>query len=393
MKKIIIGIFLVLTLILFSRDDTSNNTSKVLEANSLKEEKRGLFFSYIELEKYVKDSNFSKMKKNIDNVISNVKKMNFNLLVLQVRSASDAIYESSIFPWSNSISQEEGVKSIDVLAYFLQVAHKEGIDVYAWVNPYRVRTNDDVSSISEKNPAYKYIGTDTLYVGGGIYYNPSKKEVVDLIVEGVREIVDNYEVDGVIFDDYFYPNNEIDIKDYENYLLTNENISKTEYNLMIVSNMVEKVHEVCKGKNVLFGVSPEGNINNNYEKNFADVKLWLKSDLYIDFIMPQIYYGFFNETQSFPKVLEEWSNLIANKNIKMLVALAFYKVGRFDEYAKSGGNEWLNNDNIIMKEIISSRNIKQYEGFCLFRYGFLFDESLYSNTSLQEINNMQKILK
>ena len=80
MKKIIIGIFLVLTLILFSRDDTSNNTSKALEANSFKEEKRGLFFSYIELEKYVKDSNFSKMKKNIDNVISNVKKMNFNLL-------------------------------------------------------------------------------------------------------------------------------------------------------------------------------------------------------------------------------------------------------------------------------------------------------------------------
>ena len=77
----------------------------------------------------------------------------------------------------------------------------------------------------------------------------------------------------------------------------------------------------------------------------------------------------------------------------MLVALAFYKVGRFDEYAKSGSDEWLNNSNIIMKEIIISRNMKHYDGFCLFRYGFLFDESLYSNTSLQEINNMKKILK
>ena len=109
--------------------------------------------------------------------------------------------------------------------------------------------------------------------------------------------------------------------------------------------------------------------------------------------MPQIYYGFLNETQSFPKVLSEWNNLITNNNIDLLIALAFYKVGSYDEYAKSGSNEWLNNTDIIMKEVIHSRNSKHYTGFCLFRYGFLFDKKLYTKTSLQEIRNLKKILK
>ena len=388
MKKMkSIGIIIILLLfIAYSRSG-----SKEVMAQK-KDEKRGVFFSYIELENYIKNDDIAIMKKNIDKAIDNISKMNLNMIVLQVRSASDAIYESTIFPWSVSIGSEEGVKSFDVLDYFLRKAHKKEVMVYAWINPYRVRTTDDVNSISIKNPAYKYIGTDTLFVGGGIYYNPSKVAVRDLIVDGVKELVDNYEVDGVLFDDYFYPNNEIDMNDYLEYVKKNGEIDKKDYNLLMVNKMIKRVHSVCREKKIPFGVSPEGNIENNYTKNFADVRLWLKSSQYVDFIMPQLYYGFFNETKAFFQVLEEWNKLILNDNIELLVALAFYKVGQFDYYAKSGSNEWINNEDIIMREIMLSRNIKSYDGFCLFRYGFLFDEKLFSKTSLQEIKNLKKIL-
>ena len=142
----------------------------------------------------------------------------------------------------------------------------------------------------------------------------------------------------------------------------------------------------------LFGVSPDGNIENNYKKVFADVKKWCSSNLYIDFIMPQVYYGFFNETKPFKEVIDEWESIITDENVKFYVALAFYKVGEVDNYAKSGKEEWINNSDIIMREIITSRNLNKYQGFSLFRYDYIFNEAMYNEVTVMEIENMKKVL-
>ena len=118
---------------------------------------------------------------------------------------------------------------------------------------------------------------------------------------------------------------------------------------------------------------------------------WCVDD-YVDFIMPQVYYGFFNESKAFKTVIDEWNNLIKNDDIKLYIALAFYKVGLVDKYARSGSDEWILNDDIIMREIILARNLKYYEGFSLFRYGYLFDSTLYTDTTMLEIKNIKKIL-
>lgn len=387
-KKVIILVFFIVVCFFVFNGNAENE-----EKENRFVEDRGIFISYIELSKYVKNNDNLKSMSNVDKMINNIYNMGFNMIILQVRSFSDAIYKSDLYPWSSSVSSSEGIDpGYDVLKYFIEKAHEKGIKIYAWINPYRVRTTEDINSITDINPAFKYINTDTLYVGDGIFYNPSKKEVEEMVVKGVEEVVKNYDVDGVLFDDYFYPNSDIDIDDYEEYISKNEFMEIDEYHLIVINNMVKKVHEVCSKYNVSFGISPDGNINNNYTKVFADVKRWMNSSEYVDFIMPQIYYGFYNETQGFKKVIDEWSSLLLSDEIDLYIALAFYKVGSLDTWARIGADEWINNDNIIMREIILSRNLDKYKGFSLFRYDYLFNEEFYTTTTLKEIENMKKVL-
>ena len=382
MKKILV--IIVLSIVLISNIKLDRTSIK-------KEETRAIFVSYIELNKYIKGNDYEISKRNIRKIIKNIKRLKCNTIILQVRSASDAIYKSNIYPMSLNIVNTEYDDYYDVLDYFIKESHKSNVKVIAWINPYRIRTTCDKTTITEKNPAYKYLDTDIVYINNGIYYNPSKQETEDLIVKGVEEVL-NYDVDGILFDDYFYPDNNIDKKDYEEYIKNNEFIEEKNYRLNIVNKMVKRVYKTCKNKNIKFGISPDGNIDNNYNKNYADVKSWLKSNEYIDFIMPQIYYGFYNSTRDYIKVTKEWENLIENKDIELYIALAFYKVGMEDKYAKSGFNEWIDNDNIIMREILLSRNLKNYKGFSLFRYENIFNEEIYTKTSIKEIENLKKIL-
>ncbi len=390
MKRLFV--LIILSIICIGVCISKNNTGGVNIQKQESKEVRAIFISYIELNKYIKDKNVDTSKENIRLMISNIKNLGFNTAIVQIRSFSDAIYESNIFPWSSTVSTEEGVyPGYDVLEYFIEMCNLNNISIYGWINPYRVRSS--ITSISEKNPAYKYVGTDYLYEDDGIFYNPSKQEVEDLIVDGVEEVVTNYKLDGILFDDYFYPNQDLDYLDYLQYLENNSHIDFDNYHFMIINKMIKRVHEVCQDNNVLFGVSPDGNIENNYTKVFADVKTWLEGNQYVDFIMPQVYYGFFNETKAFKSVIDEWNSLIKNEEIDLYIALAFYKVGVVDNYAKSGINEWIDNNNVIMREILLSRNLKHYKGFSLFRYDYLFDNSLYTNTTMFEIENMKKVLK
>lgn len=357
----------------------------------INQETRAVFISYIELEEYIKKEDQTLSQRNIDKMIENIKENHLNTIILQVRPSSDAIYHSKIYPTSKYIVKEEGEAFYDVLDYFIKKAHQKNIKLIAWINPYRIRTTEEIESISKKNPAYFYLNTDTIYIKNGVFYNPSKEEVTNLIIEGVKELLE-YEIDGLLMDDYFYPDDEIDQKDYEEYIKNNSYLTKEEYHLQIINQMIEKVHKECQKKEVKFGISPDGNIENNYQKHYADVRKWLNSNQYIDFIMPQIYYGFYNSTKDYTKVIKEWESLIKEDSIEFFIALAYYKIGLEDQYAKAGKEEWIQNNNIIMKEVILSRNRKNYKGFALFRYDSIFSRTDCPNC-IQELENLKKIIK
>ena len=364
-----------------------------MKPNNIEEKKeeeiRAVFISYIELSEYINKDSIELSKNNIKTIIKNCQKMNLNTIILHTVIATDAIYKSNIYPFSSYVSKNEGEFTFDILAFFIKEAKKNNIKIIAWINPYRIRTTANIESIDKSSPAYKYLNTDTIYIEDGIYWNPAKKEVEDLIVEVVKEIL-NYKIDGLLMDDYFYKNENMDNIDYQEY---KEKMTKEEFHLQVISNMVKKVYEECKKKNIKFGISPDGNINNNYKIHFADVKKWMSIDGYIDYIMPQIYYGFYNSIKSYKNVLDEWVSLIKKEDILFIPALAFYKIGKIDSYAKEGREEWIYNDNIIMREIILARNKKNYKGFALFRYDNIFKTDMYTANSIEEIENLKKIIQ
>lgn len=399
MKKLIVVmiIFVVITFFVIENKANDKKETNVVSFN-LNDEKRAVFISYIELGEYIRGKDNNTSKNNINKMLDNIKEDNFNMVILHVRPFSDAIYESSIFPYSRYVADKEGDNpGYDILKYFLGEAHKRKIEVHAWINPYRVRNTTDTSDISKDNPAYKYLNTNHVKIieNKGIFYNPASSEVTKLIVDGIVEIIKNYDVDGIHFDDYFYPDDTIDLENYQEYINAGGTLTLSDYRLNNTTNMIKEVYTAIKSinKNILFGISPEGNINNNYEFNYVDTKKLVSEDGYIDYIMPQIYFGFLNESLPFIDTLHMWNSLIKAPNVKIMPALAFYKAGNNDTFAKSGENEWVENNDIIKKQVLTSRNVNKYNGFCLFRYSFLYNDEYKNDALINEYNNYLSIVK
>lgn len=392
MKKIFV-FFLIFILFLVG-DALVIDKRKVLTISD--KEIRGVYISYLEYLTYFEGNALNINKAYINKILDNVESLGFNTIFLHVSPFSDSIYESKIFPYSYTLTGVEGKNpGMDYLEYFLKESKKRNLKVHAWINPYRVSTNPDTTKLSKTNPAYTFLNTNHVMVSdSGIYYNPASPKVIDLIIKQVYELISNYNLDGIHFDDYFYVNYDIDKENYEDYFEKNNNITLSDYRLNLVNTMIKNVYKTIKDYNeaIIFSISPDGNINNNYELHFADVKTWLKESGYVDIIMPQVYYGFNHDSKPFIETLNEWNDLIKN-DVKIIPVLAFYKVGTLDKIAGSGELEWQLNDDIIKRQINYSRTLNNYQGFTLFRYDFLFNDNLKNNNTNLELENIKLIIK
>lgn len=358
-------------------------------------ELRVVYISYLEyLDLFLGNSviiNQTKIDKMIDNIVN----LKFNCIMLHVSPFSDAIYNSKYFPYSYTLTGVEGKNpGFDYLEYFIKKAHQKKIQVHAWINPYRIRSDQNIEKINEKNPAYPLLNTSHVLVDKlGIYYNPSSEIVKNLIINQVKEIVNNYNVDGIHFDDYFYVQDNIDNLEYQNYIKNGGEMSLKQFRLHHTNDLIKRVYGVIKNidEKIVFSISPDGNINNNYRYHYADIKTWLNSNEYIDMIMPQIYYGFNNQYKPFEDTFLEWKKLIKNEKIKLVPILAFYKSGNIDENAGTGKEEWVNNHDIIKRQINLIRNKESY-GFGVFRYNFLYNENYLNKISKKELENVKSIM-
>lgn len=391
MKKLLIIFLLFFIGILFINKNYSKENEETFKEEI--NETRGVFISYIDYS-ILKGKDEENQKKLIDEMIDNVYNYGLNSIILQVRPFSDAIYYSKIFMPSLTVtSSVDDELNFDILSYFIEKSHLKNITLYAWINPYRIRNNNDVSTISKESIIYDLLDTNNVDISSkGIYFNPSSKTVLDIILKGVNEIVTNYDVDGILYDDYFYPNNYIDNEDYDKYVEDGGTLSIKDYRINIINNLISSTYNEIKkvNKNVLFGISPSGNIENNLNNEYLDVNYLLKSENNLDFVIPQLYYGFSNKNKPYIETLKIWNNLIKT-NCNLYTGLSIYKSGKEDSYALSGKDEWLENTDIIRKQIVIGRNQSNYKGFYIFRYAYLFNNM--NNEYLdKEVDNLKKLI-
>lgn len=385
MKKLILALIVVTIIIIYPYSPKKEEINEKITPL----EEKGVFISYIDYAE-LKDKNANEMNEIITKMINNISYFGLNSIILQTTPFSDAIYPSEIYKSSHVVVHREGDElPMDILQTFIDKAKEKNIYVYAWVNPFRIRNDNNIGDINKDSYYYKWFETDNIEVTDkGIYLNPASEEVIEYITKGLEELCKKYEIKGVIYDDYYYPNDTIDLKTYEK---TDKKKNLKEYRIDNINNLIKKSNETIKkvNKNIQFGLSPSGNIENNLDKEYLDIKSILKTDN-IDIIIPQLYYGFNNSTKPYIKTLEDWNEL-NKKNKNFYVALSLYKSGKIDSYAGKGENEWLENTDIIKKQILISRNVKKYKGFFIYRYENLFD--ITNNTNLEkEVSNLKALI-
>lgn len=257
-----------------------------------------------------------------------LQKHNYNAAIFQVRPQADALYESNLEPWSFFLSGVQGKAPqpyYDPLQFWIEAAHDRGLELHVWLNPYRAHhsTGGAITntSIVKTHPE--------LVVGlkNGMYWmDPSKKGTQDHTAAVVMDIVNRYDIDGVHFDDYFYPyasyNKGADFPDaasYAAYLKEGGKLSKDDWRRDGVNKFVERIYKEIKAvkPQVKFGISPFGIYRPGYPKSisgmdqfselYADARLWLNEG-WVDYYSPQLYWKINQTKQSFPVLLGWWES-------------------------------------------------------------------------------------
>ncbi|MFH0736919.1 MAG: family 10 glycosylhydrolase [bacterium] len=274
-------------------------------------------------------------QKEIIIILEKVKELNMNAVVLQVRPQADAFYKSSFEPWSYYLTGEQGKAPdpyYDPLEFWIREAHDKGIEVHAWFNPYRAyhpaaKGNiSDLSILKTKPNCVAKLGNQGYY-----WMIPTMQEVQDQSFNVVMEVVNNYDIDGIHFDDYFYPYTEYndgkdfpDDESFNDYLSTDGKLNRGDWRREAVNKFVKRIYEgIKKSKQyVKFGISPFGFYRpgypasvtasfDQYETLYADAKLWLNEG-WVDYYSPQLYWQISRVQLSYPLLLGWW----AGENIK-----------------------------------------------------------------------------
>jgi uncharacterized lipoprotein YddW (UPF0748 family) len=338
-------------------------------------------------------------RKKAEEIVRNCADNGINRIFVQVRPFSDAFYKSEIFPSTVYLSGRQGeYVGYDALAIMCEITKRYNIAIDAWINPYRVSYDKDYSNLSADNPARIWIEqrrTDIVKVtDNGILYNPSSFEAQKLVLDGVRELIENYHVSGIHIDDYFYPTTDegFDSSEYTDYINKGGNLTLGDWRRENVNSLIEQIYITVHSYNdkLVFSVSPSGDIEKNYENYYADVGLWMSEKGYCDMIIPQLYYGFENENKPFVQTLDNWLSIKRDENVKLLTGLSFYKYGSEDRYAGSGKDEWMNSKDIISRQIRHILTIDRIDGFSLYSYSYLFSKNNdeICKKELQNIKNM-----
>lgn len=272
-----------------------------------------------------------------------------NAVIVQVKPTADAFYPSELAPWSEWLTGEQGKDpGYDPLAFMLEEVHKRNMEFHAWFNPYRISMHPDLNRLVDDHPAKQHPDWVESY-GGKLYYNPGVPEAKQYVIDSVMEVVDNYDIDAVHFDDYFYPypvsgEDFPDASEYEKYGAAFSN--KAAWRRNNVDTLIQSLSVAIKASKpyVKFGISPFGIWRNkatdpagsdtnglqSYDALNADTKGWVEKG-WLDYIAPQDYWHFNNGPAAYEKVLDWWRGVVDGLNVHLYVGQAIYRVPTWED--------------------------------------------------------------
>lgn len=358
---------------------TSTGTSSAATQST---ELRGVWFSYLDWQNMPSDE--AGFKAAADQVMETIKQNGMNAIFCHVHSHSDAYYSSSLLPTSKFLA---GNGRFDALQYMVDSAHRHGLRFHAWFNPYRITGYQmkwsDVPTNSIVKQWYASGNRNVLLFNGEYYLNPAKPAARELVVNSIREVLTNYDIDGVQFDDYFYPDLGSSAGsnfDYPEYQASGSTLSLSDWRRANVSALIasvyQTVHQVRPA--AVFGVSPVANLQSlRSEKSyFVDIDTWMKKAGYVDYVLPQIYFDFEQKTGSgaasdmaYATCLQSWLQLRqkTGSQVKLYIGLALYKCGT-KSWDGNATPEWMRRSDILLREVQLARQSGQVTGFGIYAY-------------------------
>lgn len=344
------------------------------------------------------------LRSEIDYIVNTCSEIGFNSIFLQVRPCSDAFYKSDIYPWSRYLTGMQGVapeEDFDPLEYWISKAHENNIQLHAWVNPYRVtKENDGMDSeynaLSEDNPARQHPEYLIKY-RDNYYFDPALFEVREMVMAGITEIVERYDVDGIHFDDYFYPG--LDFDDTDSFALYGQEYSnKLDWRRDNVNKLVEAVGPAIKAidPEVVFGISPSGiwaNISSepqgsqtrgmeSYNQLAADTLKWAQEN-WIDYIAPQLYWEIGYSKADYAILADWWSEKLEGADTKLYIGIPDYRV-----ISAGTSSVWYMESGIeqIKRQLELNDSVERIDGEIHFRFSsFTENSDLY--TLIKEYRN------
>lgn len=327
-----------------------------------------------------------------DAILDDAAALGMNAVFLQVRPCADAFYESDIYPWSVYLTGEQGqapTDGFDPLAYWVKAAHKRGLELHAWINPYRItRAAAEWDKLAADHPA-KLNPDWVIEYKGNYYFDPALADVRELVISGAVEIVKNYDVDGIHMDDYFYPGTDFD--DSASFAAYGGDMDLADWRRDNVNKLVKGLYKAIKAadKTVDFGISPAGiwasktlnelgsdttSTYSSYYGSYADTRAWVK-DGWLDYIAPQIYWERGHKTADFTALLDWWSEQVKGTGVALYIGLADYKTLE----AKTSDSAWYDGREIAGQLADCAAN-SEVDGVIHFRYG-----SVKASAALQRV--------
>ena len=322
-----------------------------------------------------------KLKAEADEILDNCVKWGLNAVFLQVRPSGDALYKSDLFPWSKYLTGSVGTApqdGFDPLEYWVEAAHKRGLELHAWINPYRITRGKDTewNSLPSTHPAKMNPDWVVKYSDGNYYFNPGIPEVRDLVTRGAVEIVQNYDVDGLHMDDYFYPGTDFnDAATYQKYGSSFSNIADFRRDSVnqLVAQLDTAVHNI--DPDIQFGISPSGiwankstdprgsntNGSEHYVSSYADSLYWIENGL-VDYIIPQIYWEIGHKLADFATLADWWNDAVAGSDVHLYIGMGAYRC------ADNPTGVWTTTDPLF-DSLAYLENKNNVGGCVFFRYG------------------------